>query len=201
MDDLEALAAATGGSSAEPREWSVYWMGQNYGPYTLTELRQYATSGQFPTTAQVMRPGMQAWTPISTVMAGFAQPAPAWSPEPVGYATPEYEPSPYTPYRKPPKGFFARWKFKAGGRSFMLQMICLGWTALLGGMIVAQTIGVVGRKPKPYERSYYDEDVENTAKAGALLVSWTCLASAWGLVVLPCGIAAIATYEGGRRRY
>ena len=76
MGDLDELATAAAGghpptaaSDDGPSEWSVYWLGQYYGPYTYTELAGYIRSGQVLSNAQVNRPGMSGWMPVSEAFA------------------------------------------------------------------------------------------------------------------------------------
>lgn len=89
------------------------------------------------------------------------------------------------------------WKHSAGGRSFTFQLIVIGWTCLIAGLMVAQTFGIATHKSRPGDYSYGDRDFDRTSSAAALGISWFCLGVAWLLIALPCGIAAIATHEGG----
>lgn len=54
------------------RVWMVAQDGQQYGPYTQEEVRQYVQAGNLKPTAQVWREGMQQWQPVATLLGGAA---------------------------------------------------------------------------------------------------------------------------------
>lgn len=188
MGDLDDLAAAAGNGQLgdeTDRIWTVHTQGRSFGPYTRNELLHYITTGQFAPDAMFHRPGLPGWV---TPTHFFAAPTPYIS---QGY-TNQYASRPHHTKR----GILSRWQRYSGGRSFLFQMIVLGWTALIACVTLANSLGMVKRSESPYSHHYGDDE----ALATSLGLSWCCMGGAWLLIALPCGIAAIATSEGGRGR-
>jgi hypothetical protein len=90
-------------------------------------------------------------------------------------------------------GWLKRYINRSGKRSFIFQVVCLTWTALFGFAWLAMIASVAGQPPM------YLNPQENSTATGATAASGSCcLLGGWILVVLPCGIAAVATYEANK---
>jgi hypothetical protein len=163
------------------RIWYVSDAGQEYGPYTQQEIAGLVAGGQVSVAALVWREGLAAWFPVAGILA------PAYVPT---VAAPAYVPPSYqAPKRR--LTYFQR----CGTRCVIFQFICLGWTAMIGCWAFA-TMMNIAHQQRTDPQFMYDSE----AAGLALGMSWFCLFGAWLLVGLPTGIAAIATYEGGKGR-
>jgi len=90
-------------------------------------------------------------------------------------------------------GWIRRYMHRSGYRSFIFQCIVTGWTALFGFLWLAMLVSSASG-PR-----YYLNPQENNAAIGEAATSGSCcLFGGWMMVALPCGIAAIATYEANK---
>ena len=74
---------------ATTRDWYLTQGGQQVGPYSTEQLRQFVAAGQISSGDMVWKDGMAQWAPINTVpeWAG-AVAAPAAAPATLSYAMP-----------------------------------------------------------------------------------------------------------------
>lgn len=83
-----------------------------------------------------------------------------------------------------------RYMRRSGSRSFIFQCVIAGWSALFvflwATMLLSSASG---------PRYYLNPQENNEAVGEAAAGGSCCLFGGWLLVALPCGIAAIATYE------
>src|SRR5580698_7040495 len=72
--------------------WQLYDGGQQYGPFTKSEIASMMAEGRVSAAAQVWREGMAEWVPVATIV-----PSPPVSPPPPA------PPAPPAPIRRPKK--------------------------------------------------------------------------------------------------
>ena len=70
--------------------------GQNYGPYTLEDLRRYAASGNVLPTDLAKSDEMAEWTPVAQILGMAAGGGGQQPPVAPGYAAPGYAPAGYS---------------------------------------------------------------------------------------------------------
>lgn len=160
-------------------EWYVSDNGQESGPLTLDDIRHLLSQGGFTNQALIWREGMAEWALIGSLMLIPLQPR-------QNYAPPANRVRKATSKRA---GAIARYKHRVGTRSFIFQVILIGWTAMMAAWICSFSISATGRSDV---RGSPDERDDAAAELGA---GWCCLGGVWALVAFPCGIAAIATLE------
>jgi hypothetical protein len=117
------------------------------------------------------------------------------------------EPMPYARLtRVRPVGAFARYRARVGFRSWVAQMVLIGWTVLAGGIGGSLSLLTAAAPPRVSDTmpgvagTRYDVEVNDMGnirmrhiEAGIGLGIF--FAVAWGVVALPLGITAIVTLE------
>jgi hypothetical protein len=109
-----------------------------------------------------------------------------------------------------------RYRDRVGPRSFIFQMMLLGWSACMSilttGLLLVVLFATVASKPRPlqkdfasinewsdrYDRWMWEKSHPNATAAsdvGSFIMSIACPGSVWFIVALPLGIAAIATLK------
>src|SRR5450756_95489 len=78
-------------------KYLIHRGGQQYGPYSVEELRQFVASGNILSSDMAWAQGMPAWVPVSQILGG----APAAAPAPAPAPAPSYQ-APGPAFAQPP---------------------------------------------------------------------------------------------------
>jgi hypothetical protein len=81
-------------------KYLIHRGGQQYGPYSVEELRQFVTSGNILASDMAWAQGMPAWVPVSQILGGAPAPAPAPA-APAPAPAPSYQ-APGPAFAQPP---------------------------------------------------------------------------------------------------
>ena len=89
--------------------------------------------------------------------------------------------------------FFAKWKRWSGTKSFIFQIVLIGWTTLFLFLGLASLFMAAAdsHSQNPFENP---QDAQ-TANAAVFGGSLCCLIGVWALVAIPLGIGAFATLK------
>lgn len=82
-------------------KYLIHRGGQQYGPYSVDELRQFVASGNILSSDMAWAQGMPAWVPVSQIIGAVAAPAPAPAPAPAYTPAPSYQ-APSPAFAQPP---------------------------------------------------------------------------------------------------
>jgi hypothetical protein len=90
--------------------------GQQYGPYSIDELRQFVASGNILPSDMAWAQSMPAWVPVSQILGGApaAAPTPPAAPAPVYAPAPSYQ-APSPAFAQPPAAAQASYSAPAQG--------------------------------------------------------------------------------------
>jgi hypothetical protein len=80
-------------------KYLIHRGGQQYGPYSVEELRQFVASGNILSSDMAWAQGMPAWVSVSQILGGA--PAPAAAPAPAPAPAPSYQ-APGPAFAQPP---------------------------------------------------------------------------------------------------
>jgi hypothetical protein len=80
-------------------KYLIHRGGQQYGPYSVEELRQFVASGNILSSDMAWAQGMPGWVPVSQILGGA--PAPAVAPAPAPAPAPSYQ-APGPAFAQPP---------------------------------------------------------------------------------------------------
>jgi hypothetical protein len=184
------------------RNWIVYQFGHYYGPFSLSDVARLVRSGRIKPHSWVSRQGSTEQMIVQHVIEGV--PLPEADPlqeaaDAEQWALAAKAGSHRIDYRRVLKdsrrvlersGFFlGRYRRWCGLRSFIFQMICLGWTALWLCRLM-YLLSLAG---------YFDPAAESLAAQIITNLAWYYCGGFWALVALPTGIAAIATLEANKQ--
>jgi hypothetical protein len=84
-------------------KYLIHRGGQQYGPYSVEELRQFVASGNILSSDMAWAQGMPGWVPVSQILGGAPAPpaAPAPAPAPAPASAPSYQ-APGPAFAQPP---------------------------------------------------------------------------------------------------
>jgi uncharacterized membrane protein len=88
---------------------------------------------------------------------------------------------------------FAQWRRWSGVRSFIFQLVLIGWTFLFCFLAMGSLFITAGSS-QPTNIYETQQDAQR-ASAGIFAGSLCCLGGVWALIAVPVAIAAVATFK------